>query len=504
MTMKTSITILLLLIAWNMQSQNFKEIEIDSISKAAKQTIPFDEPITFKIPVVKKPKAVFIIPYKSGRQLEKALLKSSTLESSFEYKVIDNKNYVFVKHGSITDSRKNLTPSSYVSILLIETSEIGFEIMRYFHSKEMTKVDSLLKKLIEQNPWEIEPPVIFVPENHGDDSLIKLGQKLKPLFDRLDTIDKKLDSIGHLSYNPLKSEYPCLCDFVCLDSCVQTNSLDSGVVQLLSKLPLLMSTEYLISTAHGEKKFSDLFSLELTTLDNKTRLSNLLSSSKEIERYKQLLTMLTLCHPDSCLIQMIEEIGRLKNRITHYAQLITIRNNSESEIRKLIEESMIFLKVQIASGTTDIYNMKTRSSFRINPDFGLVYYGFQKDFWGLSPYAGIQINIRSINKDLPFRAYWRKPHSLLSFSLGYSINQLKADNKRTDFFTKGSLMTGAGIKFCQSVRVTTGAMWFYAENPNPVITKKELKYTPYLGLSVDLSIAELLQDFKSLVTNSPF
>lgn len=376
--------------------------------------------------------------------------------------------------------------------------------MRNFHLQRMTDVDSLLTLLNYQNSEQIQADITFAPKGHKDNKIKELGTQTKPLFAKLDTIDKKLDSLQKFIFTSKRKTYPCLCDFVCFDTCLQTNSLDSGIIQTLSKLPLLLSDSYLKSTANGEKNFIDLLTIPAKTIDNKTRLANFQNSYKQIEQFNQILTMLSLCHPDSCLIQIIELFDKLKNHTYEYSKLINLRTHTENEIKTMIDNSLLFMKVDIARGSTDIYGMKTRSSFRINPDFGLVYYGFQKDFWGLSPYAGIQINIRSINKDLPFRAYWRRPYSLLSFSLGYSINQLKADNKRTDFFTKGSLMTGAGIKFCQSVRVTTGAMWFYAENPNPVITKKELKYTPYLGLSVDLSIAELLHDFKSLVTNSPF
>lgn len=94
--MKRLIVVLLLLIAWQSQSQVFKEIEIDSISKTAKQTLPFDEPVTFKIPVKEEPKAVFVISYKSYKNYENELKNIfddfEKIQSPTELKVIDKKN----------------------------------------------------------------------------------------------------------------------------------------------------------------------------------------------------------------------------------------------------------------------------------------------------------------------------------------------------------------------------------------------------------------------------
>lgn len=159
----------------------------------------------------------------------------------------------------------------------------------------------------------------------------------------------------------------------------------------------------------------------------------------------------------------------------------------------------IFLFGQTLSSSTAVLDFDTRTGFTITPDFGYVYYGFQKDFGSMTPYVGFQLEFRYFDKNIPFSLI--RPKNIfhyLSFTTGLSLTSIKKEGKRDDFFANKSLLTGIGIRLSSATRITLGAMWFNREDTNPLIDNKHLTATPFAGISIDLKLKSILNDFYSL------
>lgn len=493
-----------------MLTQAQKEIEVDSITNVAKDPLPFDSPAIIKIRRDSKPAASFAFYYKSMKGYENILHDPNALqmginipERNIGYSKVGGKGYLSVTIGSSDNLNGNIPPNSKMLLLLFDNYEKGYDIMRSAYERDSAAVDQSLSELRFLNERALgDTLVLFTPQNHSDTGLINLENQLHPYFVELDSIEDSIGSLDNIVINSYR--FPCLCDFVCVDPCLKTWSNDSGMLTKLSLLPTLLNQANMDFTRMGQKNFGSIYTpLKLVTDHNKM-VANLEKSVTEIDEFAQIIRMIELCEQDICLDSMLFQLNSLKSFFL--VKISSIRNYDakKKEIINLINNSLLLMTLTKVEGSTTVLNMKSRTAFRVTPDFGLIYYGFQRDFWGLSPYAGLQINFRASKTDMPFRVYRGYPIAKLSMSLGYSINQMKADSKRSDFFTKGSLLTGVGYKMSHALRLTGGALWFYAEDPNPIITRKELNCVPYLGLSVDLSIAELLNGFKDLITTSPF
>jgi hypothetical protein len=154
---------------------------------------------------------------------------------------------------------------------------------------------------------------------------------------------------------------------------------------------------------------------------------------------------------------------------------------------------------QTLSSTTASLDFDTRTGYTITPDFGYVYYGFQKDFNAMTPYVGFQLEFRYFDKNIPFNLIHPKsPWHYLSFTTGLTLTSLKKEGKRDDFFASKSLLVGLGWRLSSATRVTFGGILFNKEDVNPLIDNKRLTITPFVGLSIDLRIKSIINDFYGL------
>ncbi|PKH49526.1 hypothetical protein CXF68_01950 [Tenacibaculum sp. Bg11-29] len=177
---------------------------------------------------------------------------------------------------------------------------------------------------------------------------------------------------------------------------------------------------------------------------------------------------------------------------------------SEKEKRSLliskIVDNDLFSRGYWVSSTSEIFSFETRAKFRITPDFGYVSYGFQKDFNGFTPYIGFQIEFRYFDKSIPFKlipnkTIWHR----LSFNTGITLASLKKDEQREDLFDNKSLLMGFGFRLSNALRLTGGVILFNREDPNLLIDNKRLGATPFIGLSIDLSLKQFFNDMSGLI-----
>lgn len=205
------------------------------------------------------------------------------------------------------------------------------------------------------------------------------------------------------------------------------------------------------------------------------------------------------------LITNRNDITKLESFYSSKLKVIYDRTDVNEETKKslIISEIIgddLFVKGTWVSSTSEIFSFETRAKFRVTPDFGYVGYGFQKGFNGIIPYLGFQIEFRYFDKNIPFKlipnkTIWHR----FSFNSGVTLASLKRDGKREDFFKDKSLLLGFGFRLSNALRITSGTILFNREDPNPLIDNKQLGITPFIGLSIDLSVKQLLNDVSGLI-----
>ncbi len=199
------------------------------------------------------------------------------------------------------------------------------------------------------------------------------------------------------------------------------------------------------------------------------------------------------------------EITKLVSFYQSHLKVIYDRADiSQDSIKSLVISEVVsndlFVKGDWVSSTSEIFSFETRAKYRITPDFGYVGYGFQKAFNGFTPYLGFQIEFRYFDKSIPFKlipnkTIWHR----LSFNSAITLASLKKEGQREDLFKDKSLLMGFGFRLSNALRITGGTILFNQEDPNPLIDNKKLGVTPFIGLSIDLSLKQLLNDMSGLI-----
>lgn len=545
--------VLLLQGVWS-QAQSPDLIEVDSATRTLKTAIPFDRPFTLKIRSDEEPVYVYYLTDRRLRSLPAILnreferterpkctkyldpikrLKESTPvgnrdvvywqkinafeeraedkhclftlpkfpEERIGFKEEGGKGHLYMrfdereyKHG---ESRRRIKtdvvpPAKNLIVAFHSPMDEGYAVMERVHAKDLPDA---IKKNEEIRQQQIDRfGFKYLLPNSDDATLSSIYGSVKANFVTSDAEQAKIDNNSTTKFDLKKDGL--------LDSLIYhavRDTLARGTVclvdcDLVKALIALREMDDAALTA--------IIKGERTVLDPKMK-------SKPPELVANLKT-------SSALLQRLVAHERATEVIRKAAfpngDLVSLRNavienvDSHAAIAKSRKETMktlsySYVDVRQITGTSQVYNFKTRSAFRIIPDFGLVVYGMQKGFTRISPYFGVQLNVRQSDKNIPFNLYPNKSFwHRFAFSIGYSVSNVAEEGKREDFFEKGSLMTGIGIRFTNALRITGGNMWFYSNSPNPSLEERRLVFAPYAGLSIDLDLRDLLNGLDKLTT----
>lgn len=232
-------------------------------------------------------------------------------------------------------------------------------------------------------------------------------------------------------------------------------------------------------------------------LSDAEHLANLKETIKELG---QLIHFYELfCSPDICSSNILRQYftdtrETFHDRAAALEQIIRQKTAIKSAI-----SNRFFNGPSATELSTINYVFDDRNKYMITPDFGYVVYGFQKGFNGLAPYLGFNINFTTIDKDIPLKVYPNKTLGhYVSVQIGWTLIKLEEENKRSDFFSGSSLLTGIGYKLTQGTKISMGGIWFYQDNPNPVISSKTLAVTPYIGISMHLDLRKLMNNITDI------
>jgi hypothetical protein len=151
---------------------------------------------------------------------------------------------------------------------------------------------------------------------------------------------------------------------------------------------------------------------------------------------------------------------------------------------------------------TYVYTVQSSSKLRIVADGGVIYTGWQKGFNTVTPYFGINISLRPMDTDIPFRSLVKnkriKCYQRFTMNLGVTINSIAKDNYRTNLFSNNNVMVGLGYKVSHVLNLNLGGLLYNNINSNPLIATKSIGVAPYVGLSINLLIKDALGDIAKI------
>ena len=171
----------------------------------------------------------------------------------------------------------------------------------------------------------------------------------------------------------------------------------------------------------------------------------------------------------------------------------------EGGITQQINVADLFGEVrELAKLNTQQFLLKTSSALRVVADAGVIYTGWQKDFNSATAYFGINISLRPMDVDIPFRTLIKnkriKFYQRFTANLGVTINSIAKDNYRANLFSNNNVMIGIGYKVSHVINLNFGGLLYNNIDPNPLIAEKTLGIAPYVGISFNLLIKDALGD----------
>ena len=157
-----------------------------------------------------------------------------------------------------------------------------------------------------------------------------------------------------------------------------------------------------------------------------------------------------------------------------------------------IKEAIIDTREKIK--TTIALKYETRFKRSLVPDFGYhVYLPTKSGISGGTPYIGVHLSLSPVNKDIPMILSRLSLAQRLSVHTGITLNTLKKENVREDFFSNYSLFFGGGLKLItQSTRLNFGGILY--NELDPISGSTSLSAQPYVGISIDIEIGKWLRE----------
>ncbi len=191
---------------------------------------------------------------------------------------------------------------------------------------------------------------------------------------------------------------------------------------------------------------------------------------------------------------IIDAVEQLVLSSTLYAQTIEESKNRIQKRSQQIVESLteIIYDASVVTGSS-VNDFQTRAKFYFSADLGVaVVPTINKAL----PYIGTNLYFRPVNKErrLVLKDVFCKSKVMdelgrrFSLLIGLSVISLAKADQREDLLGGGfNLITGAGFRVADAIRLNGGYVWFRG-NENPLETKFQIKQTPFLSISFDIDV----------------
>jgi len=387
---------------------------------------------------------------------------------------------------------------------------VGKQILKN-DSAGKAKYESQLKQFYENNdPF---PPLSYKTVNafFTQDSIRKLYQKENNFIQHNNNIWETLSCDQEILINSAAIKLLIDFAFTC-EHCADSSLFEFQLAKLDAyQLTSYLNNLYSLNDITYKNILSGLITFDYSNSTESTNEDNYIKRLENVKTsIKQIGNILSFVNYSSLKSSFFEQ--RLSNFKIHLQIILMQLKQSVELINKILENSddikdeiknyyIFFRGISINSNTFN-YNFTTRSKIAITPDFGLVYFQNIKNaskFNGIVPYFGFHINLKPIDSDIPWRIYPRKTvlHYFSAF-VGASLISIAKQNERSDFINNSPMLAGLGFRWGHVLRMTGGSMLFFKDDPNPLVTHKELAAVPFFGLSVDIRIKDIISSVTQL------
>ncbi len=496
------LVIIVLALANSIVAQDIPIIEYDEDKESLKSGLPYDKPFIIKVPYVEDLMYVNYLQVRNGRNWHQEIKNQFDKKKTPEVNQLDQGLIRPIKEGEKRyhylhfNEKHTLKPNKDYAIIINRVDLQGIKLIdKYFDNdtiatagwaKELDKLDSIQRRSFGFS-YTLPRFKIDSSDNKNSinqvDSLFKKNPKLYEKYVEWELLSDSLqrfvnnfeistdwvETFKCIIYDTLKTNCSYCPD---LNSLVRLSSLNKNQIQELVNGNTTIITEVPKNNYEG-------------------RISNIKETLNALEATFYRINVLALS--DQCPKASIEPIKKVNEALAHTLKLLEKINDTRKVIIQTITSQFFNVPVSI-NATTSVFNAIARGKARIIPDFGLAAYGFQEDFTGFTPYLGVHFNFVPIDKSIPWRKYPKKNiKHYTSAMLGWTLAGLSEEGKREDLFNNQSFLLGVGIKpYSHVIQITGGVILFNRINENPVISNKDLTATPFVGISIDAELKDLL------------
>lgn len=302
----------------------------------------------------------------------------------------------------------------------------------------------------------------------------------------------------------------------CKDTFFQYQSLNRNTKNPFSSINAMLHS-------HNKDILLGLVSLDSLSISYTTatslndRINNLGKSIVSLQHLLNITEYFSAKFPQRKLNNTDKMLESLLSCLQQNKLIISSALKSENALKSTITKSQNLidsllgnffrLPTRAVNTNTFTYKFETRTGFALLPDFGfMAFYDPSlgtnnlslRNNLGFSPYLGFHVNFRPYNTDIPFNTIKKKFFEHLSFNAGVLVGSLSQEGVRTGIIGKTFIFSGLGYCFGHAVRLTGGFIFYRTENDNPLIDRKSLAATPFLGVSMDIRLKGIYDTLKGL------
>jgi len=156
----------------------------------------------------------------------------------------------------------------------------------------------------------------------------------------------------------------------------------------------------------------------------------------------------------------------------------------EEQIINLADQIEVLARTGTFAAGSSWGEFKTRASWYISPDIGLLYAPNLKEAF---PYFGVNIYLRPVNRDVPLGmkdSLGRR----FALMIGITTRSLEEEDRREDLIGSKSLVVGAGFRLTDFLRLSGGSLLYYKINSETEESQKKITASYFISLSLDWDI----------------
>ena len=477
-------------------SQNFETINYNEDTRTFSSSWPDNKPFNLRFKYNDSFDEVLLIEHMK----DSSFLQTIQSDDKDDYLPLDKKIYWTTTEGTnkylvvrfndpintSNDSAVFLKNNTVYSLFLIKKSALIKDIIEEVIQKQDEKI-FLRKYTIEYNKIDDEENAVFWPL--PTDLSAKFNTKIKT--EPFDSLNKIYISESQ-SFTKSSSDIDILeLDSFYYDIIHHFSHISDKLSQNLPISSDSIINHLLINLTRNKSYFQNILK-ESTDLNK--------NSNSNIENLKFLENILLLYEAQSMSVSPL--LGATQGFLNIIETNKKLKSKTRLTLDKLVERALPDLspiQATIFTGATTIYSYQERLSNRITPDLGLAYFGFQSGFNEVSLYLGFHLNFRKLDKDIAYIQRANKKFiDHFSINIGATVTSIEEEGRREGFVLNRGVLTGISYRFSHVLRVSAGSMLFRQLDENPLSANTSISATPYIGLSYDFEVRELLNGITNL------